>query len=77
MGKGKRLLAGSVLALAVSGIVAGAALAGWGPDTHGVASHTVAYDEHPVSNMTTNGRVSVSNPTAVEYGSQPAGETWG
>jgi hypothetical protein len=40
MGKGKRLLAGSVLALAVSGIVQGPALAGWGPDTHGVAIQT-------------------------------------
>jgi hypothetical protein len=76
MGKGKRLLTGSVLALVVSGIVAGAALTGWGPDTHGVASHAVA-DEYPVANVTTSGRVSVSNPTAVEYGSQPAGETWG
>jgi hypothetical protein len=30
MGTGKRILAGSVLALAVSGIVLGPALAGWG-----------------------------------------------
>jgi len=61
MGKGKRLLAGSVLLLAASGLIA--ALWVHSPDT----SHPVAWKSTASVSHTTNDLAAVSYPTAIEY----------
>jgi hypothetical protein len=63
MSKRKRVLAASILALAVSGIVAGAAVGattGWNGSATGWSAHRVLASEDP-------GTAAIPNVTAIEY----------
>jgi hypothetical protein len=69
MGNGKRILAGSVLALAATGIVTGAAVSAF---ANGPNSEWAGPDHAVLASEWVGPTTTVSNPTAVEYATSKA-----